>query len=89
MKKSQSNRQQVVCEFIAIEYLREGRLRHDVVSNKVQIVESRKTKDKRPLRSKTKDKGQKSSADSREPALLCFRNGGRSSISVRRRRWRR
>ena len=38
--KSQSNRQQVVCDYIAQEFLREGWLRHDVVSNKVQIFVS-------------------------------------------------
>ena len=31
------NRQQVVCDFIHENYVQNGRLRHDLISNKVQI----------------------------------------------------
>ena len=31
------NRQEIVCDYIQTHYVEEGRLRHDVISNKVQI----------------------------------------------------
>ena len=31
------NRQEIVCDYIQTHYVDEGRLRHDVISNKVQI----------------------------------------------------
>ena len=40
------NRQEVVCDYIYENYVQFSRLRHDVISNKVQIVESQKSKDK-------------------------------------------
>ena len=32
-----ANRQEIVCDYIQTHYVEEGRLRHDVISNKVQI----------------------------------------------------
>ena len=31
------NRQEIVCDYIQTHYVEEGRLRHDVISKKVQI----------------------------------------------------
>ncbi len=36
-KKTPENRQQIVCDYIDKSYIEFGRLRHDVISNKVQI----------------------------------------------------
>ena len=36
-KKTSENRQQIVCDYIEKSYIEFGRLRHDVISNKVQI----------------------------------------------------
>jgi len=40
-KKSSDNRQQIVCDYIYDNYVQFSRLRHDVISNKVQIKDSR------------------------------------------------
>ena len=37
-KKTSDNRQQIVCDYIDRSYMEFGRLRHDVISNKVQIA---------------------------------------------------
>ena len=35
------NRQEIVCDYIQTHYVDEGRLRHDVISNRIQISEVR------------------------------------------------
>ena len=40
-KKKTANRQEVVCDYIYDNYVQFSRLRHDVISNKVQIKDSR------------------------------------------------
>ena len=37
-KKVNDNRQQIVCDYIYDNYVQFSRLRHDVISNKVQIA---------------------------------------------------